>query len=371
MTISPISCDLMKIKIKGFKVFKDRHGKLRCYHRASGTSIDFSEYQYGSIEFLGECGRIAALSKPDGKPKPGSLGLLVKEFKASLQWKELKPKTQEWYEMGFQYLRPINDTPLLRFNAPLIVKIRDKALSKKGWYFANLLKTTLSMAFSWGVERGYMDNNPAKQVKKIKRPKNKPRANRPWTDKERFIVLDNSDNHVKPLISAMMYTGMDPCDAVGMQKTKYKDGAFDFNRQKTGNPIWKPAPAELKRIMANMPKHDAITLFANSYGKPWTKSGFDSVWAKLRKSLEDRGLIAKGLTLKGLRHTHATHHREMGGSDGDVADAIGDKSESMGRHYSRDADMKNKQKKNVISFNRMESEKRRKFVKPSGKSVKP
>lgn len=366
MTILPTDCEPMNIKVKGFKVFKDRHGKLRCYHRATGIAIDLVKHPLESVEFLGECGRISALSAPDAAPKPGSLGLLIREYKKSPQWHDLQPKTREWYEMGFGCLKPINDTPLLRFKPSLVVKIRDKVLKKKSWYFANLVKTTLSMLFAWGAERDYIEGNPAKQVKKIKRPKDKPRANRPWTAKEREIVIAEADAHAKPVLAALLYVGFDPCDAVKLAKTKFNGEAFDFNRQKTGNPVWKPAPRDLKQIIIKMPKHDAITLFANSYGKPWTKSGFDSYWHKLKKSLEERGLIDGGLTLKGLRHTHATMLRESGASHREVADALGDKSEAMGAWYSRDADLQDGQSKVIKAF-----DKRHKFVKPQKKSVKP
>lgn len=357
----------MIIRVKGFKIFNDRYGKKRCYHRKSNEPVDLKKFTIGTVEFFAECARIAALQKADNTAQPGTLGLLIKKYRSGAQYHELKPKTQDFYNAVFDYLEPIYHTPLIRFTPPLIVTIRDKALANKTWYFANQLKTSLSVLFSWGVERGYMQDNPAKQVKKIKRPKDKPRANRPWSEDERGIVLNNAEPHVLPVLAALLYIGLDPVDAVKLPKTKYKDGAFDFNRQKTGNPVWKPAPAAFKPILVKMPKHDAITLFANSYGKPWTKSGLDSVWAKQRKQLEDAALIAKGLTLKGLRHTHATMHREGGADHRTIADALGDKSEAMGRHYSRDADLRD----NMIQATKAFDKKHRLIVKPRRKSVKP
>lgn len=361
MTLSP-SSDLMQVSVKGFKLFNDRHGKPRCYHRATGIAVDLNKFPLGSVEFLGECGRISALSAPEAKAKPGSLGMLIKEFRASAQWNDLAPATRSWYERGFIYLKPINDTPLVRFSAPLIVKIRDKAQKKKGWYFANLVRTSLSTVFAWGVERGYVQMNYAEQVGKLKRPKDLARANRPWTAEEREIALNGTSAHIKPVLAAMLYTGIDPCDAIKLAKTKYQDGVFDLSRQKTGNPVWKPAPKILKKMIEEMPPHNAITLFANSYGKPWTTSGFNSVWLKER----DKIGLPKGLTLKGLRHTHATMLREQGEDDRTIADALGDKSESMGRWYSRDADIKDKMKRVVKLF-----DKTHKIVKPKKKSVKP
>lgn len=356
----------MIIRVKGFQVFTDRFGKLRCYHRKTRMRVDIEKFPFGSAEFIAECTRIGNFSK-ESTAKPGTLALLIKKYKESPQYNELRPKTQDFYNQAFDYLEPIKDTLLSRFTPPLIVTIRDKAQQKKTWFFANQVKTSLSVVFGWGNERGMMNGNPAKAVKKVKRPKGMPRANRPWTPDERSVVLNRCEPHILPVLATLLYIGMDPVDAIRMPKTKYKDGAFDFNRLKTGNPVWKPAPAALKPILVGMVKHDSITFFANSFGKPWTKSGFDTVWQRYRKGLEDAGLINKGLTLKGLRHTHATMHREGGASHRLIADALGDKSEDMGRHYSRDADLR----ENMIEATRSFDEKHEIIVKLSKESVKP
>lgn len=356
----------MIIRVKGFKIFKDRHSKLRCYHRASGLAVDLIKFPLGSAEFIAECGRITNMGKAI-EAKPGTLSLLIKQYKKSPAWQALKPKTIEFYEAGFKYVESIGNTPLIKFTRPLIVRIRDKALESKGWYFANQLKTTLSMLFSWAVERGLMTDNPAKQVRKIKRPKGLAQKNRPWTAQERETVLNNCLPHEKPIIATMLYIGLDPCDAVVLPKNRYKDGAFDFSRQKTGNAVWVPAPKALKNILDEMPAHNAITFFANSLGKPWTKSGLDSIWHKKKKALEAAGQIEPGLTLKGLRHTRATMLREMGATDRDVADALGQESESMGRHYSKNANIKNKMQEITKNFDKKHS----KIVKLTKKGVKP
>lgn len=329
----------MRVKVRGFKVFKDRFGKERCYHRATGQKVDLVTFRLGTADFFAECARIAALNI-DKTPKPGSLGLLIAEYKRNPAWRELQPKTRKWYEMGFSYLLPIFDMPLKDFTSGMVVRIRDKAHKKKGWYLANTVKTTLSTVFSWGKERDYVDANPAIGVKKVKRPKNMLRANRPWTQKECSIVIGEASAHFRPLIATLRYIGADACDMITFPKDKFDGEAFDFNRQKTGNPVYKPVPKVLKLILERAPLHTARTLFANSYGKPWTRSGVDSVWHKLKAKLEEDGKIEKGLTLKGLRHTHATEVRELGESDRIVADALGDKTEAMGHHYSRDADVK-------------------------------
>jgi len=38
------------VRVKGFKIFKDRHGRMRCYHRATGHKIDLTKAPLGSAE---------------------------------------------------------------------------------------------------------------------------------------------------------------------------------------------------------------------------------------------------------------------------------------------------------------------------------
>src|SRR3981189_1735585 len=73
----------------------------------------------------------------------------------------------------------------------------------------------------------------------------------------------------------------------------------------TGEPVFWPAPSALTTILIESPPHNAITLCANSYGRPWTESGFRASWATVRRKLEKIGRVGPGLTLYGLRHTVA------------------------------------------------------------------
>lgn len=50
------------VRVKGFKIFRDRHGKPRCYHRASGAAVDLAKHPIGSAGFLAERSRITALT---------------------------------------------------------------------------------------------------------------------------------------------------------------------------------------------------------------------------------------------------------------------------------------------------------------------
>lgn len=115
----------------------------------------------------------------------------------------------------------------------------------------------------------------------------------------------------------------------------------------------------------------AVTaILANSRGMPWTYNGFSTVWACFKKTLEAEGLVEIGLTLKGLRHTVATTLRETGRDERSIPDLLGQKTPAMARHYSRSANLANKNQETMAILER-ENKRRSEIVKPLKKSAKP
>jgi len=170
----------------------------------------------------------------------------------------------------------------------------------------NYIKTVLSLLFSWGKERGFIDTNPAIGIKALKPPRGTPQANRPWSDSEREIILANLPPHCQLPIHLMMYCGLDLIDALKLPRNAIKNGLIDTKRAKTSAPVWIPLPTPVQQIIEAAPSHTATTFCVDSCGEPWTTSSFNSSWQKIKKRLEQQGLIQPGLTLKGLRHTVAT-----------------------------------------------------------------
>jgi integrase len=359
------------LRLKGFQIFKDRHGRWRCYHRKTRTPVDLAKMPIGSAEFFAECHKIAALAEARAartaatKMKPGTLGLLICEYRSSPSFQDLAERTQSDYQRQFDYLRPIADTPLVRFDRPLVVRIRDKAAKSKGRRFGNYLKATLSVVFGWGRERGFIVDNPASAIKAIRRPKDAPEANRPWSDDERHAVLDAAPAHMRPAIALMMMTGLGPKEALALPRNQWRDGEIATRRAKTGEPLCWPVPQMLSEILCAAPSHNAITLCANSYGRPWTLNGFRASWRTLRIKLEKGGKVAPNLTIYGLRHTVAVILREAGLDERTIADALGQKTIEMARHYSRGANLRSKMRGVVAQFDEELNKRRTKTVKPS------
>lgn len=353
------------VRVKGFQIFKDRHGKTRCYHRASGTPIDIGKFPLGSLEFLAECERIQALRDRAAKSKPGTLGLLIHQYRAHRDFLELAPRTRDDYQKCFDYLHPIRDTPLTRFTPPLVVHIRDKAGEQIGVRWGNYVRTVMSVLFAWGVERGFLAANPASRIKSIRRPKDAPEANRPWEDDERNEVLAALPPHMLVPFALMMFCALDPQDAARLPRTAIDGGKINTRRGKTLEPVWLELPEPVIAIIDAAPKHDAITFCANSRGQPWTVNGLRASWRPIRVALEKAGKVRPGLTLKGLRHTVATILSEMGKDDRTIADYLGQKTEMMARHYSRRANKQRKMDAVVKDLNTEVNRRKTKVVKPS------
>ncbi len=356
---------MTRIRVKGFQIFADRNGKMRCYHRRTRASVNLEKAPLGSAEFFAECSRIAELTAMVGPPKPGTLGLLMIEYRKSSSFLDLAPRTQADYQRCLDYLKPISGTPLIRFDRSLVVRIRDKVAAKRGRRFANYVKAVLSILFSWGAERGYVKENPAEKVKNIRRQKGAPEANRAWSDEECQAVLNAVPDHMRLAIALMMFTGLGPKDALRLPRSFFKQGEIATRRSKTGEPVFWPAPSALTTILIESPKHNAITLCANSHGRPWTESGFRASWATVRKKLEKTGRIGPNLTLYGLRHTIAVILRECGFDERTIADALGQKTTEMARHYAKGADFKRKMRGVVTKFDAEMNRRSTKLVKPA------
>lgn len=351
-------------RIKGFRFFKDRHGRWRCYHRRTGDAVDLIKYPLWSAELYAECARINALAAAVPAPKPGTLGMLIETYRGHASFAELAPRTRVDYQRVFDYLKPIADTPLYRFDRPLVVKIRDKAVADRGRRQGNYVKTLLSIVFAWGSERGYIETNPASGIKQIRRKRGLPDANRPWSDRERHAVLERVPAHMRLAIGLMMFTGLGPADALKLRRDCFRDGKIATRRSKTGEPVFWPCPTPLAEIIEASPKHDALTLCATSQGKPWTVSGFNSSWRPIKRQLEEGGLIGPSLTLYGLRHTVAILMKQLGFDDRTIADALGQETLEMAHHYSKRADIEPKMGKVVRVLDKHWHKQKTKTVKP-------
>jgi integrase len=354
---------------RGFQVWKDvkQPFKWRARHRKSGDTIDTDKFPLYSPEFYAEAERITKLYQK-AEAKPGTLGALIAAYRASDEF--LDPdigkaeRTRADYQKVFDYLKTGENTLLTSFTQARVVKLRDQAFKKLKRKWANYVVTVLSILFKWGKLRGFIESNPAAEIPSIPRPKKMAAANRPWQDAERDAVMDALPKHMKLPMAFMMYCGLDPSDTVKLKRNAVKDDMLDTRRGKTGVPVWIRLPSPLVEVMRDAAKHDAMTVCANSRGKPWTYNGFSTNWDRLNKKLVEKGSVQPGLTLKGLRHTVGTILAELGYDPRTIADMLGQETEAMGRHYSKRANRSKTMTGVVANFEEELNRRKTKSVKP-------
>ncbi len=233
-----------------------------------------------------------------------------------------------------------------------------------------MLRTFLSEVFRHAVPKGLIAANYAEAVIPKPRPRDRAYANRPWTADERANVLRLAPAHIRAAIALMAHTGLDPSDALHLRRSAIVDGVIYARRGKTGQDVALPIEGALRAALDDAPKHDAVTILATSKGLPWTYSGFSTVWHRFKAKHVAEGTLSAGLTLKGLRHTVATVLREAGVHPRDIADLLGQKTESMAQHYSRSARLTEGNRATMKTLD-IENARRTKNVKPFPKNVKP
>jgi integrase len=269
------------------------------------------------------------------EPTPGTFGALMRAYRASSAFQDLADATKAGYLRYFEVAKVMHDLPLTEIDAPFLAQVRDKIGMKRGRRTANYVLSVVSVLFSYAIEQGHAKANPAEAVRRLKRDKSRPKANRPWSLEERRAVLEHAPWQLKVPLALAMFTGVRKADALRMTKAAVKNGVIQTS--KTGEELVVHIHPDLQAIFDEAPRHDAVTIAATSRGRPWTESGFNSVWDRFKDDLEKEGKIGPGLTIHGLRHTVGTLLAEAGMDLDTIRRVLTQKTLTMAQHYSERA----------------------------------
>lgn len=333
------------VRVKGVKRYRSK-GRWYYYHRVTGTRLNAD---FGTGEFFAE---LAALEHRVKKEKalPGTLGMLLASYRASPAFVDLAASTCRGYLQMMDIIRPLDEMPLADLSAPFIAGLRDKLAAQRGRRTANFVMAVISVACEHGKERGLISQNPVKGVKRIRRLRGQPKANRPWTRDECRAALDDLPVHLILPVALAMFTGLRQGDVLSLRKNAIREGHLWRVTGKTGQEVSLPVHPHLASILASAAPHDAITLTASSNGTPWTSDGFRASFNKAMKRLEGGGKIGPGLTFHGLRHTVGTLLIEAGVELDIVRRWLGQKTLAMAIHYSEGANTAEQMSGAVLKF---------------------
>ena len=219
-----------------------------------------------------------------------------------------------------------------------IAGLRDRMADKHGRRIANYVMAVISVACEHGNEQGIIKENPVRGVKRVRRARGAPAANRPWTETERQVVLTQGPPQIRIPVALGMFTGLRKGDVLKLTKSAIRNGQIWRRTSKTGQEVSIPIHPDVAQLLAAEPAHDAVTIAVTTNGTPWTISGFNSTFIKAIAKLQGQGVVGEGLTFHGLRHTVGRLLIEAGADIDTVRRWLGQKTLAMAIHYSETAD---------------------------------
>lgn len=294
-----------------------RFGKTQRMYSAPGTAEFAAEY---------------ALLMRGRPPTPKrTLKGLIQRYKASDKWAALAANTRRSYERHFTYLAEVAghiDPATLRTTH--IYDMRDAL--KETPTDASRKIGALSTLLSYGKRIGWLDQNVAQGVEKLKGRK-PPRE--PWPDDKIAAFRMEADPLPRLIFEMLLGTGQRIGDVLKMRWDDLKDGGIYVAQQKTGHGIFVPLTGALAEVIEATPRHGA-TIVAQPNGKPVSYSFAHKLIMDVRKAIG-----AEAWDNHSLRHSAAAEILSLPGMTVEHVMAItGHSSRDMAQHYSRRADMR-------------------------------
>lgn len=323
-------------------------GRLYLYDRQTGTRLRSSPDD--PVAIARELAEIRG-SGAQAETRDGTLGGLIAAYRKSPEFTGLADRTRDDYEKVFSYLKPLAGMAVERFNRPsFIIATRDRAFRKRKRRFANYVVQVSSVLLGWGKPREWCEMNGAADVPLLRRPKSMGRANRPWTEKERAVVLERAPAQLRVPIAIGIYAAPREADALRMPRSADNGAEINWTAGKNRRELHLRVHPKLREILDAAPK--SATIFClNSRGKPWTQSGFRASFFKFIRQLEAEGVVGPGLTFHALRHTLGDELADAGCDTRAIAAVLGI-TEKQAEHYSKGADQRRRAKAALIKLER-------------------
>jgi integrase len=348
------------VKLPGLKIYQV-NGKWYAYVRETGVALikNFDGTKKQLLKRLAEPDMLGAYNvrRPQGPRTYAehTLGWLVKWFtdpEQCLHFKKLSEATADDYRKTLACLEEVYDAPLKELKTSDVVAWRDKVEKDKWPAFSDKMITALSTAFGLAVERGWMDANIAKSIRRTY--KSDKHANREWLPEEWTTVMGLAPMHLKIAFMLARYVGYRSQSIVRVDWTNYKPNnrfgmCFRMRHKKNDEEHWLPASPELQAFLAELKFGDATGKIAVRYnGQPWqSEEQLQKQSSNFLTGLARKGIVGSGLTEHGLRATFSCEiKRETGATDEEIASALGDRDPRMGAHYTRHVE----QEKRIIEL---------------------
>ncbi|MBD9510048.1 tyrosine-type recombinase/integrase [Ensifer sp. ENS10] len=326
----------MLVKLKGIHKVKRRlaSGEVRVHYYAwrGGPKM---EAEPNTESFAAELLKHRAESAP---AEVKTLDDLIDTFQKSPAFSALAEKTQDAHKHSFKEIR--KEWPKLPLK--LTQQRGMKAMIRK-WHHtfsanprkADQMLFSLSRVFTFGIDEETIEKNPCTGINRLYTGSRKESV---WTPELIALFRAKAKAHMLLAFEMAIHTGQRQGDLLSLTWKQYDGTHLSFQQGKTKKRVRVKVHSKLKAMIDALPK-DKMRIMNNSRGRPWTKDGFKTSWAKecARLNKESDGVQIEGVTFHDLRGTFITERRREGSTTEQIASITGHSIAEVGRvlekHY--------------------------------------
>jgi integrase len=290
---------------------------------------------------LGQDGAIARARAVEPAPPvipPGTIHGAAIAYKASPEFRALKPRTQELYRHYLDWLQTRVGRHTLTSIKPGMVRVlRDELQARPSK--ANMTLTMLSILLERARLDGRIQSNPAHGISRVP---TKPRTQL-WTVEDEDRCLEAFRPTLRLAFMLLLYTIQRPSDVLAMRLDQIREAKggrlfIGLRQAKTEQLVDVPVHARLAPLLrARMAeKGKGSLLIPSPTGKPWNRRNFSRAWdldlaaanAKLAEQLAAAGkspehvaaeLQARHRQRRDLRRTGMVRLAEAGATTTQIA----------------------------------------------------
>ena len=289
-------------------------------------------------------------SAPVTKRGPVSVEDVVQDFKRSVQWDQLAPKTRVSYDKGFRLIiKKWGDVPVQDFTKPMARTWYESLYRESGqWQAASLIRL-LSILMAHAERRGWRaeNSNPCYRLG-VSIPKGRSRVCS-WDefDALQAAALRVGLPSIGVLAALSMLAGQRETDCYTATRDEFdqrqvlwpgaKDPVavwvWDLSRSKTGATgtilLHQELAPMVAAIMARPAPADARLVIEERLGRPYDEDLFQSRWGEVRAAAMAGGTdhapcpSLADLQFRDLRRSFSVHARRNGASIDDAGDVLG------------------------------------------------
>jgi integrase len=293
----------------------------------------------GTPDFLANYTQAAATRSA---PPQDVMASVLHAFQASQAFLLLAPRTRADYLAKIKLIeKKFGDYPLAGLTdhrtRGLFMAWRDElAMTSRrqadyGW-------VVLARILSWALDRGLILTNPCAKGGRLY---DGSRADKIWTNEDIEAFLAKAPKHLHLPLLLALWTGQREGDLLRLSWSAYdgthirlvQNKSIRRGNQRKATRVVIPVGQPLKAALDAAAKVKSSTqILVNTFGRPWTEYGFQSVW---RKACAAVGIV--GLTFHDLRGTAVTRLAVAGCTEAEIASitghSMGDVRAVLDTHY--------------------------------------